>query len=76
MFGVDGSLPDILWDGFVNPAKLVSGKLPAEESICVNNGDAVLLNIDAPNESANVTADMTMHNCQHPLLEPITLPFE
>ncbi len=76
VFGEDGSLPDILWDGFVNPEKLLDGKLPAEQSICIENGEAVMVNIDAPNDSANISVDMTNHRCQHAMLEPVVLPFE
>ncbi|NQD95855.1 hypothetical protein HP532_24660, partial [Pseudomonas sp. CrR25] len=39
-FGLSGRLPDILWDGYVDPAKLVDGKLPARLAICVDNGTA------------------------------------
>ena len=45
MFGLRGSFPDILWDGFVNADKVdEDGNLLAAYSICVNNGDAQVLN--------------------------------
>ncbi|MEM7097285.1 MAG: parallel beta-helix domain-containing protein [Pseudomonadota bacterium] len=48
VYGVDGYFPDIIWDGIVNPEK------PAALSvICVDNGDAELLSIDAGNEFAS-----------------------
>ncbi len=68
MFGQDGALPDILWDGFSNPQK--SGP---EHAICVRNGDALLLNIDAPNGFANPSVDMSAHRCDHEKLREIVL---
>lgn len=68
VFGADGSLPDVVWDGIFNPEK--TGPAYA---ICVNNGDAVLLNVDAGNDSANVTVDMTAHSCDHEKLAPVIL---
>ncbi len=67
MFGADGSLPDIVWDGFVNPEK------GGEPVICVDNEEAVLLNIDAENSNANVTIDMTAHACSHDKLTEVVL---
>ena len=41
MFGLTGSLPDVLWDGYVNTDKLdAEGNLLPEFAICVDNGDA------------------------------------
>lgn len=68
VFGEDGALPDVVWDGIVNPEK--SGP---EHAICINNGDAVMLNIDAGNDSANVTMDMAGHTCDHEKMAPIVL---
>lgn len=58
MFGADGRLPDIVWDGFVNPEKAGS-----VATICVQNGGSLVLNVDAANEGANATTDMTAHTC-------------
>ncbi|CAN7705849.1 right-handed parallel beta-helix repeat-containing protein [Aquipseudomonas alcaligenes] len=72
-FGLSGRLPDILWDGYVNPAKLVDGKLPADQGICVDNGEATLINVDGPNGYKNITTDMTDHRCKLPALPEIVL---
>jgi len=75
MFGFNGELPDVLWDGFIDQNKLQDGKLPAELNICIDNGDIDILNADAPNEFKNprlVTAD---HQCTHDKLPTIVLPF-
>jgi parallel beta-helix repeat protein len=68
MFGEDGQLPDIVWDGFSNPEKA-----GVEYAICVNNGDAVMINVDAANNYQNVTMDMTRHKCDHKKLAEVTL---
>lgn len=66
MFGLDGRLPDILWDGYVNPAA-------AAPRLCVDNGEAVVLNIDGQNGNANPTTAMEAHRCTLPRLTPVTL---
>ncbi|MEZ5921636.1 MAG: parallel beta-helix domain-containing protein [Parvularculaceae bacterium] len=50
MFGPTGALPDVLWDGYVDAAKEVDGKIPDDKRICVDNGDAATLNADGPNK--------------------------
>ena len=73
LFGEDGSLPDVLWDGFLNPEKTEGGVAKPEYAICIENGDAGILNIDGPNEVANPTTDMGPHSCSHPKLAPVSL---
>ena len=64
MFGLTGSFPDVLWDGYVNAEKIDdSGNLLAEFSICIDNGDAQLLNADLGNGSDNIIIGAGQHNC-------------
>ncbi|MDE3737512.1 right-handed parallel beta-helix repeat-containing protein [Pseudomonas resinovorans] len=72
-FGLNGRLPDILWDGYVNPVKLVGGKLPAALGICVDNGAATLVNVDGPNNFQNISTDMSAHRCKLPPLPEVVL---
>ena len=73
-FGPLGSLPDILWDGFTNPDKLVEGTLPAALKLCVRNGDAEVLNADAPNGFKNpAVAEAGAHDCAHEKLPAVAL---
>ncbi len=67
MFGEDGALPDVVWDGFVNP------ELSGEGVVCVNNGDAVVINVDAAGGYENVSMDMTPHTCELDKLGEIVL---
>lgn len=73
-YGLTGSFPDVIWDGFVNPEVLQDGVLPAEKKICIRNGDIKVLNVDAPNNFANVTDDSAEFDCELPKLSAVTLP--
>lgn len=66
MFGLDGRLPDILWDGYFNPA--FQGP-----RLCVDNGEALVLNIDGQNGNAAPTTAMEAHRCALPRLAPVAL---
>jgi len=68
MFAETGRLPDVVWDGISNPEKAD----PAH-AICVNNGDAILLNVDAGNDYESVSVDMSGHSCDHEKLSEIVL---
>jgi len=72
-FGINGRLPDILWDGYVNPALLVDGKLPADRAICIDNGNAQMINVDGPNNYAAISLDMSKHRCSLPRLPAVEL---
>jgi parallel beta-helix repeat protein len=66
VFGEDGSLPDVVWDGYVNPDR--EGSV-----ICVGDADTVIINVDAGGNYENVTVDMTDHNCELEKLAEIEL---
>ncbi len=71
-FGLSGSLPDILWDGFQDSEKFVDGKIVDEHRICVDNGDIQILNADAPNGFGNPdVVDMSAHSCELEKLKPV-----
>ena len=73
-FGFSGSFPDVIWDGYVNPESLGDdGKLRAELAICVDNGDAEVLNVDLGNDSANIVVGEAQHSCQHEKLPAVVL---
>jgi parallel beta-helix repeat protein len=77
------SLPDIVYDGIINPEKAVDGKLPPELAIRIqNNGDADFINCDLANidlenpaasEKANVTRDLKPYEGDFPKLEPVSI---
>ncbi|MEO1136489.1 MAG: parallel beta-helix domain-containing protein, partial [Pseudomonadota bacterium] len=64
-----GSLPDVLWDGYVDPA--LSG--PADV-LCVQNGEAQILNVDSPNDNKNPRiAEDGLHDCAFEKLPAVSL---
>jgi parallel beta-helix repeat protein len=74
MFGFNGKLPDILWDGYVDENKMINNVLPEELRICLNNGDIEMINVDAPNKYDNPRLVGKEHQCELPRLAAITLP--
>lgn len=74
MFGLKGSFPDILWDGYANPDKLdAEGNLLSEHAICIDNGDAEVLNADLGNGSDNIVVGADQHRCVHDKLPAVVL---
>lgn len=73
MFGAEGAFPDILWDGALNPELLTDGALPADQAICINNGDAVMLNADSLNGGAGANMNMGNHSCDLTKLTAVDL---
>lgn len=74
MFGLNGAFPDVLWDGYVDPAKMVDGALPDGLRICVDNGPEVeVINVDGPNGYANPRLVSEELRCALEPLEPVEL---
>lgn len=74
LFGLGGSFPDVLWDGYVNSEKIdASGHLKPEFAICVDNDGAQVLNADLGNDSENVTTDAARYRCRHEKLPAVRL---
>jgi parallel beta-helix repeat protein len=73
MFGLSGRLPDILWDGYVNPAHLVNGKLEPSRAICIDNAPAEIINIDGPNHYKNPKVGSAEYVCSLPKLPAVVL---
>ncbi|WP_193164968.1 parallel beta-helix domain-containing protein [Microbulbifer hainanensis] len=75
-FGLSGSIPDVLWDGVVDEKKMVDGKVPDELKLCIDNGDAGILNVDFPHDFKNVSTDIAPHRCSLKKLPQIVLDFD
>ncbi len=69
LFGEEGRVPDVVWDGWVDAAKAGGTEL----AICVDNGDSQVLNIDGPNEHQNPFVGLEGHACHHEKLPPVVL---
>jgi parallel beta-helix repeat protein len=73
-FGLTGSFPDVIWDGYVNVDKADgAGQLLPDYAICVDNGDAEVLNVDLGNGSENIVVGSPQHSCQHAKLPAVVL---
>ncbi|MHA6289567.1 parallel beta-helix domain-containing protein [Maricaulis sp. CAU 1757] len=59
-----GRLPDVLWDGYANPQRS-AGDPPV---ICLDNGEAELVNADGPNGYADPAITTDQHRCS---LDPL-----
>lgn len=74
------TLPDIMWDGQIDKAKVNSGERPANANIfIVNNGDADFVNLDlkaylTDPASAKPSRDLSAHKGSLPALKPVKLP--
>ncbi|MFC3550823.1 parallel beta-helix domain-containing protein [Lysobacter cavernae] len=68
MFGLNGRLPDVLWDGYVN-AKRAGGP-----QVCIDNGAATTLNADGPNKYKSPSLVTDAVRCQLQPLPVVSLP--
>ncbi|MCY4214919.1 MAG: right-handed parallel beta-helix repeat-containing protein [Gammaproteobacteria bacterium] len=68
LFGAEGHLPDVVWDGVRHPQRTA-----AEFAICVDNAPADLLNVDGANGYASPSVVTSEHQCSHPRLVPVEL---
>tara|TARA_R110002072_G_scaffold41292_3_gene116175 strand:- start:814 stop:2052 length:1239 start_codon:yes stop_codon:yes gene_type:complete len=68
-----GRMPDVLWDGFHDAAKMVDGVMPDDLRICLDNGEAELVNADGLNEYAAPAITTDQHRCTLPRLPAIEL---
>lgn len=68
MFGLNGRLPDVLWDGYVNSARAGGAQ------VCVDNGAAATLNADGPNKYKNPRVVTEEVRCGLPGLPVVNLP--
>ena len=74
MFGLTGSFPNVIWDGFLNPAKAVDGKLPPALNFCIaGEPETQVLNVDGPGGYANPELQQSQYQCQHEPLPQVQL---
>ena len=73
LYGLNGSYPDVLWDGFEDEAKKIDGKMPDGLRICLDNGEAFMVNADGPGGYKNPIAKMDDTRCTLPRLPAIEI---
>ncbi|MCS6933752.1 MAG: right-handed parallel beta-helix repeat-containing protein [Chitinophagales bacterium] len=68
-------VPDILYDGEVNPAyRSSNGQVKNEYRICLrNNGNVTFCNMDLANKGKNKSYDVSKFDCALPALNPVKL---
>jgi parallel beta-helix repeat protein len=74
LYGLKGRFPDVLWDGFEDTGKYVDGRMPAKLRICLDNGDATMINADGPGGYKNPVAKVEGVNCTLPRLTAVSIP--
>ncbi|RKR00183.1 parallel beta-helix domain-containing protein [Maricaulis maris] len=62
LFGLNGALPDVLFDGYVDTAKMVDGAMPDALRICVAD-EVDVLNADGPNGYDSPRVDTEAFRC-------------
>ena len=74
MFGLTGSFPHVIWDGFFNQEKAVNGRMPPELNFCIaNEPETELLNVDGPGGYGNPSLEKAAFDCRHASLPPVVL---
>ncbi|HLW55500.1 MAG TPA: parallel beta-helix domain-containing protein [Candidatus Angelobacter sp.] len=70
-----GALPDVLYDGVVDPQVRAAKKGPNPAQICIaNNGDFSFLNFDGGNGFKHPVKDVKVYNCSLQPLEAVSIP--
>jgi parallel beta-helix repeat protein len=70
-----GPLPDVLYDGVVDPAIRASHRGANPGQICIaNNGDFSFLNFDGSNGFKHPVRDLKAYQCSLPALEAVAIP--
>jgi len=66
-------VPDLVWDGVMDPARMVGSDYGPDDKICFqNNGDADFMNLQWPLADAVIPVrDMRAHDCVHPALPEV-----
>ncbi|MGH8027306.1 MAG: parallel beta-helix domain-containing protein [Pseudoxanthomonas sp.] len=72
MFGLGGSFPDVLWDGYYNKDRKVDGKAAAGPEICLRDVSGVV-NADGPGGYKNPSKDGKPFECDLPRLPAVDL---
>ncbi|MCS6913073.1 MAG: parallel beta-helix domain-containing protein [Myxococcales bacterium] len=75
-------IPDVIYDGLVDPKKLREGRLPDELRLCIRNNRRIggtfgFANIDAanlPSGMPRISRDLGPHDCAHPPLSAVSIP--
>ncbi|MFW6413102.1 MAG: parallel beta-helix domain-containing protein [Oceanicaulis sp.] len=70
LFGPTGSLPPVIWDGWVRPEYEEAG-LPEDKRLCVNDAEVLYIRDPGGEERPEVAAEP--FDCTHAARDPVTL---
>ncbi|WP_251359902.1 parallel beta-helix domain-containing protein [Kangiella sp. TOML190] len=73
-FGLNGALPNIIWDGAYDTKKFTNKHAGAKATLCIYSSKATFANVDLPNDLQDFSTDRTAHDCQDYQLEAVVLP--
>ncbi|WP_417486075.1 parallel beta-helix domain-containing protein [Maricaulis sp.] len=63
-----GRMPDILWDGYIDPAKMVDGAMPEDLRICIGDNVTDIVNADLESGGVRPRIATSEHRCHLPPL--------
>jgi hypothetical protein len=66
-------VPQVVFDGDIDPAKLVEGALPEALRTCIQDPSATFINLDVPHSFVGISRDVAPYNCTHDSLTPIAM---
>jgi parallel beta-helix repeat protein len=68
-------VPDMVWDGVMDPARVTGGDYAPDDKICIaNNDDADFMNLAWPlGDATKPSTDLSPHACSHAPLPGVTL---
>jgi parallel beta-helix repeat protein len=70
-----GPLPDVIYDGVVDPAIRAANRSANPGRICIaNNGTFTFLNSDSSHGFKHPVRDLKMYQCSLPVLEAVAIP--
>jgi len=72
LYGLGGSFPDVLWDGFYNKDRKIDGKPAGGPQICLRDVNGVI-NADGPGGYKNPSKDAKQFACDLPRLPAVDL---
>ncbi|HEX7035522.1 MAG TPA: parallel beta-helix domain-containing protein [Pseudomonadales bacterium] len=67
LFGDDGRLPDVVWDGVVSPQQA------GQPVLCIEGDDVTFINVDAANDYENPSTELAEHRCSLDKLTAVEL---
>ena len=72
MYGLNGSFPDVLWDGYFNKDRKIDGQPAGNAQICLRDVSGVI-NADGPNGYKNPSKETGQFACDLPRLPAVDL---